>query len=229
MSQSYLTVIRGKHREDEMNFLELAFAEDLAALSKDSGIPAEELAGQQADVKEIARLWAAAYPDRNRDMVSQDIWNRIGLTDIPSDTALLRARDIINLHLEGEFKAWNIAEVDDNHECLLQGSKYSSPLAELWMDILYAFSIFPHYRLCQECNKPFEYTSRRAAYCSEACRSAGYRRRRSEEIKLRVKERENEIEELERDKRKHSEDIKLREKEIEELERDKQTKGKPTG
>lgn len=162
----------------ESNFLEFAFSEDMGALSKKVGIPAEDLMAHQADVKEVVSIWARVYPDEKREKVDPQIWARIQSSDLPRDTAIYTARDIINRHLKGDSPVNVVASVNPEHT-MVPAFKQTTPIGHVWFSMIMEFSSFKFYRLCEECGAPFRYTSHKATYCSEACRSAAYRRRRA--------------------------------------------------
>lgn len=160
-----------------MNFLELAFAEDLTKYAEEMDVSVEELGDYQADVREIVKLWARVYPDSLRVGIDQKIWDKIQPVDMPYDTALILARDIINKHLQNESQVRVTASLTEDGYSLQPENLYSGHLAPFWFNVVLEFSSFPFYRLCAECGKPFQYVHPKATYCGDACRTAAFRRR----------------------------------------------------
>jgi hypothetical protein len=175
----FIVSFQGETGEKIMNFLELAFAEDLTEYAEEMEVSVEELASHQADVREIAKLWAKVYPDSDRGRIDPKIWDKIQPVDLPYDTTLILARDIINKHLEGESQIRVSASLTKHGTFLTSKHWFINRLASLWWGILQEFENFPFHRLCAQCGKPFCYVSLKATYCSDACRTAASRRRRA--------------------------------------------------
>ena len=126
------------------------------------------------DFRKVLGLWIASMTPEHRARMDKRILDQF-TDDIPRDTALLQLRDFINDHAPQAKMGIQIYADSPAINYQIEANKEPA----YWMGAINAVTKDLAYRLCEHCGKPFVYKSKRATYCSDVCRTAASRERRS--------------------------------------------------
>ena len=105
------------------------------------------------------------------------------LEELPTDTVAIQLRDLINSKLRDHHILVSAAlqlrnENGDGMDRIVLDFDPTDVVAENWYNLLLdAHNGQFLFKLCKQCGKPFAYTSHRAIYCSEKCRTKASRER----------------------------------------------------